>query len=55
MTIPNLAGNTKGYMAPRKELAAVGERVEADYFQCDFNEKIYEKESNFLGRKSCLH
>lgn len=42
MAIPNLAGNTKGYMAPRKELFSVGERVEADFMQCEFNEILYE-------------
>ncbi len=44
MAIPNLAGNTKGYFAPKVDLQDVGDRVEADIFQCDFNEKMYEKE-----------
>ena len=34
---PNLAGNTKGYMAQKSPLTEVGERVEADYMSTDFN------------------
>jgi len=34
---PNLAGNTKGYMAQKSPLTEVGERVEADYMFTDFN------------------
>ena len=34
---PNLAGNTKGYMAPKQTLTQVGQRVEADYMFTDFN------------------
>jgi hypothetical protein len=45
MTIPNLAGNTKGYFAPKADLQDVGDRVEGNVFQCDFNEKMYEKET----------
>jgi hypothetical protein len=39
LAFPNLAGNVKGYMAPPKILTSVGQRVEADYFQCDFNKR----------------
>ena len=38
LALPNLAGNTKGYMAPRPSLTHCGQRVEADYFECDFND-----------------
>ena len=34
---PNLAGNIKGYMAPKPTLTHVGQRVEADYMFTDFN------------------
>ena len=34
---PNLAGNTKGYMAPKPILTHVGQRVEADFMFTDFN------------------
>ena len=33
---PNLAGNIKGYMAPKPTLTHVGQRVEADYMFTDF-------------------
>jgi hypothetical protein len=45
MAITNLAGNIKGYFAPKVDLQDVADRVEADTFQCDFNEKMYEKEA----------
>ena len=38
MALPNLAGNTKGYMAPSPRLSSCGERVEADYFESEFND-----------------
>ena len=34
---PNLAGNTKGYMAPKDKLTHVGQRIESDYMFTDFN------------------
>ncbi len=34
---PNLAGNTKGYIAPKPELTHVGQRLESDYIFTDFN------------------
>ena len=39
LALPNLAGNTKGYMAPPAPLTHVGQRVEADYFFCEINEQ----------------
>ena len=33
---PNLAGNIKGYMAPKPTLTHVGQRVKADYMFTDF-------------------
>ena len=45
LAVPNLAGNVKGYMAPPRPLSRVGDRVEADYFQCDFNEKVLQSET----------
>ncbi len=38
MALPNLAGNTKGYMAQPPRVAKIGERVEADFFVGEFNE-----------------
>jgi hypothetical protein len=40
LAVPNLAGNTKGYMAPIEKVTEVGQRVEADYMQFDFNDTI---------------
>ena len=40
---PNLAGNTKGYMAPKPILTCVGQRVEADFMFTDFNMVISKK------------
>lgn len=40
LALPNLAGNKKGYMAPPVVLSAVGDRVECDFFECEFNEII---------------
>ena len=38
LSTPNLAGNHKGYMATPEKLTHVGQRVEADYFDSEFNE-----------------
>jgi hypothetical protein len=38
LAVPNLAGNTKGYMAPIEKVTEVGQRVEADFMQFDFND-----------------
>ena len=38
MATPTLAGNVKGYMSLNEQLTRVGQRVEADFFQADFNE-----------------
>ena len=45
LAVPNLAGNTKGYMAPIVKVTTVGQRVEADYMQFDFNETIDDEKS----------
>lgn len=37
---PNLAGNTKGYNAPRPVLVRVGQRVEADFMECEINDVV---------------
>ena len=37
--IPNLAGNTKGYMPEKVKITYCGQRVEADYFTCEFLDK----------------
>jgi hypothetical protein len=42
MALPDLAGNKKGYMAIREKVTRVSQRVESDYFQCEFNEILYE-------------
>jgi hypothetical protein len=42
LTTPNLDGNTEGYFAPKPELTKVGQRVEVDYFECEFNEETSE-------------
>ena len=44
-TLPQLAGNSKGYMAQKTVLTAVGDRVEADCFQAEFNETVEEGDS----------
>ena len=45
---PNLAGNSKGYIADKEPLTYVGERVEADFMLTDFN-MIIRKLSKYLG------
>ena len=40
LATPNLAGNTKGYMAPPVQVTYVGQRVEADYFEIEYNEEV---------------
>jgi len=42
LATPNLAGNHKGYMAPPVPITFVGQRVEADYFETEFNEEVTE-------------
>lgn len=37
---PNLAGNTKGYNAPRPVLVRVGQRVEADFMESEINDIV---------------
>jgi hypothetical protein len=37
MALPNLAGNSKGYMAPTEEL------IKADFLVCEFNEVVYDQ------------
>ena len=43
MALPQLAGNTKGYMAPKVEILRVGQRVEADFLVPEFNEVLYDE------------
>ena len=42
LATPNLAGNHKGYMAPPVPITFIGQRVEADYFETEFNEEVTE-------------
>ena len=41
LAFPNLAGNTKGYFAPKEVLTSPGQRIEADYFEPEFNDVDY--------------
>ena len=41
LAFPNLAGNTKGYFAPKEILTRPGQRIEADYFEPEFNDIDY--------------
>ena len=45
LATPNMAGNRKGYMAPPVKVSQCGERVEADYFYCEFNEVVESPEN----------
>ena len=49
LAMPNLAGNSKGYMAPKEKLTHVGQRVEADYFESEFNESFLSDSSTLSG------
>ena len=40
LATPNLAGFTKSYIAPPVPVTYVGKRVEADYFEAEFNEEV---------------
>jgi hypothetical protein len=40
LATPNLAGNKKGYMAPKLPVTTVGQRIEVDYFESEFNERV---------------
>ena len=42
LATPNLAGNHKGYMAPPVPITFIGQQVEADYFETEFNEEVTE-------------
>ena len=42
LATPNLAGNHKGYIAPSVPITYVGQRVEADHFETEFNEEVTE-------------
>jgi len=48
---PNLAGNTKGYMAAPPQLTHVGQRVEADFFTTDFNYDVKEPNGRIKSSK----
>jgi hypothetical protein len=41
LAFPNLAGNMKGYFAPKEILTSPGQRIEADYFEPEFNDVDY--------------
>ena len=43
LATPNTAGNYKGYFAPTPVLTAVGQRVEADFFESNYNIQIHDK------------
>jgi hypothetical protein len=38
LAFPDLSGNTKGYFAPKPILAHCGQRIEADFFETEFND-----------------
>ena len=38
LAFPDLGGNKKGYFAPKQPLARCGERIEADFFEPEFND-----------------
>jgi hypothetical protein len=51
---PDSMGNVKGYMSAPKVYTKCGEKVEMDYFECDFNEREIEDptgEENGVKRK----
>jgi hypothetical protein len=48
---PNLAGNVKGYLAPTPVLSHVGQRVEADFLQPDFNYEVKDRVSGRIQTK----
>jgi hypothetical protein len=41
LAFPDLGGNKKGYFAPKKPLTRCGERIEADFFEPEFNDIDY--------------
>jgi hypothetical protein len=41
LAFPNLAGNTKGYFAQKDPLTRRGQRLEADFFESEFNDLDY--------------
>ena len=38
LAFPDLSGNTKGYFAPKQPITHIGQRIEADFFEAEFNE-----------------
>ena len=38
LAFPNLSGNAKGYFAPKPLLTHCGQRIEADFFEAEFND-----------------
>lgn len=46
LATPNLAGNVKGYLAPKVPLTRCGQRVEADYFESEINHPSTEPNSS---------
>lgn len=54
MAYPNKLGNEKGYMSKPHVYSFVGERIEIDFMECDFNEDSIDtsvSESNSVFRK----
>jgi len=41
LAFPDLGGNKKGYFAPKQLLTRCGERIEADFFEPEFNDISY--------------
>jgi hypothetical protein len=41
-----LDANTKAYFTPKPVLTKVGQRVEVDYFECEFNEETEKQKAD---------
>ena len=52
LALPNLAGNSKGYMAPIEKVMKCGARVEVDFLESEFNEDISDSSDKSLRKKS---
>ena len=46
LAMPNRMGNKKGYLAEEEKISRVGQRVEMDYFEPDFNDFNDQDQSN---------
>ena len=51
MAYPNKLGNVKGYMTKPHVYTRIGERVEMDFMECDFNEESIESDGTSVMRK----